>query len=385
MSLLLFHPGTPLLNVRKRYELPRSEHSSRPGTHQQRWLARCLAICLGRPPLVALPRGRCHRLVLDLKGVPRRMAESSIGLQLGHLTGLSVPAYAWRLQGAQAEVWYWSEETPAPASPENTPPLQPGTLPCPEMLLRPALADGLHLIRCRDGYEALSLAQGRIQRTRWFAALPDAAIWQRFVRDAGSDPDHHPLPAAQTLRLTDVPGRTWSIHTSLLRPLKRPTWLMLLAVTLVGAGFFALLSYSVKLSQRIDVVRQEHAALSRESALALSLQQQIESQRKQLAVVADMQPRVLQLRVMSRLAAAGLFDEATKVSLQEWEYRNNRIRLQFAVPAEGFVLGEFLESIEKLGLLTDVRLLPGTPALTVALQAALAGDATPGKSASPAP
>lgn len=313
------------------------------------------------------------------------MAESSIGLQLGHLTGLSTPAYAWRLHGTQAEVWYWSEEPPAPDQLANAPLLQPGTLPCPEVLLRPALPDGLHLIHCRDGYEALSLAQGQIQRTRWFAVLPEAAVWQRFVRDAGSDPDLHPLPAAQTLRLGDVPGRAWSIHTSLLRPLTRQTWLLLLAVTLVGAGFFALLSYSVKLSQRIDAVRQEHVALSRESALALTLQQQIESQRKQLAVVADMQPKVLQLRVMARLAAAGLFDEASKVSLQEWEYRNNRIRLQFAVPAEGFVLGKFLESIEKLGLLTDVRLLPGTPALTVALQAALAGDAAPGKPGSPVP
>ena len=314
------------------------------------------------------------------------MAGSSIGLQLGHLTGLSTPAYAWRLHGTQAEVWYWNEETQAQADPADAPPvLQPGTLPCPEMLLRPALPDGLNLIHCLDGFEAISLAQGRIQRTRWFAAPPDPTVWQSFVRDAGSDPDLHPRPAAQTLGLGDLPDRTWSIHTSMLRPLKRQTWATLAAVTLVGAVFFALLSNSFKLSQRIDAVRQEHATLSREYALAVKLQQQIESQRKQLAVVADMQPKVLQLRAMARLAAAGLFDEATKISLQEWEYRNNRIRLQFAVPAEGFVLGEFLESIEKLGLLTDVRLLPATPALTVALQAALAGDVAPGKPGSPAP
>jgi hypothetical protein len=296
------------------------------------------------------------------------LAASSIALQLGHLTGLARPGFAWRTDGSQAEVWYWDEAA------AGTPALKPGTLPCPEMLLRAGLSDGLHLVRCLEGFEAISVAQGRAQRTRWFAGLPEALSWQAFVQDAGADPAAHPVPDAQTMNLGDLPGRAWSIQTSMLSPLSNASWAILAAVTLVGAAFFALLSYQLKLSQRVDALQQEHAAVAKESGVALRLQQQIESQRQQLGVVAAVQPKVLQLKVMARMADAGVFDEDTKVSLQEWEYRNHRIRLQFAVPAEGFVLSEFLESIEKLGLFSEVRLLPGTPPQTVGLQAVLVGD-----------
>lgn len=357
-----------MLNVRKSAEPPMSQAVDGQGARQQGGLARFVSMLLGRPPIQRLSRGRCHRIVIDVKGIPRRMVGSSIGLQLGHLTGFPAPGYAWRLEGTQAEVWYWSEDPAVQSA---------STRPCPEMLLRSILDDGFHLIRCQDGFEALSQVNGRIHRSRWFAALPDSAGWQKFVQDAGADPDTYPLPAVQTCALGDVPARGWSIQTHKLRPLSPKTWAALAVATLLGAAFCALLSYQIKLSQRVDTLRQEHTVLAGESASALKLQQQIEAQQRQLAVVAGFQPKVLQLKLMAQLADAGLFDEDTKVTLQEWEYRNNRIRLQFAVPAEGFVLGQFLESIERLGLFTEVRLLPGTPPQTVGLQASLKGGIAP--------
>jgi hypothetical protein len=297
------------------------------------------------------------------------MAASAIGLQVSHLTGLANPGYAWRLDGTRAEVWYWSEQ-PLPTR-------QPGSMPCPEMLLRNPLPDGLHLIKCLSGYEATSLLQDRVQRSRWFAAVPDAAAWTQFARDAGVDPVAHPLPAVEVVGLSSAPKRLWSIHTSLLRPLPPTAWALLAGLALAGAAFFALLSYNIKLAHRIDAVGQEHASLAEQSSAAVKLQREIEALRKPISVVADLQPKVLQLRTMARLAEAGIFDETTKIYLQEWEYRNNRIRLQFSVPPEGFALGEFLEGIEKLNLFTDVRLLPNTPPLTVGFQATLVGDRAP--------
>lgn len=325
--------------------------------------------------MVPVPRSVCQRLTLKLKGVPRRLASSSIGLQVAHLTGVANPAYAWRLDGDEAEVWYWAEHSAA----------GPGTLPCPEMLLRPALPDGLRLIRCQAGFEAINLVAGRIQRSRWFEVLPDAQAWQKFARDAGADPALHPCPAAQTVSLVAALPRAWRIHTSLLRPLTRQSLIGLMALALVGAALVAAISYSIKLSLHIGAARDQHAALSVQYAAAIKLQRQIEAQRQQMSLIADMQPRVMQVRLMAGLAAAGLFDEATKVTLQEWEYRNDRVRLQFAVPPEGFVLGDFLAAVEKLGLFDNVRLVPGTPPLSVALQANLVGDNAAAKPASFAP
>jgi hypothetical protein len=41
------------------------------------------------------------------------------------------------------------------------------------------------------------------------------------------------------------------------------------------------------------------------------------------------------------------------------------------VPAEGFELGKFLETIEELSMFKNVRLLSGTPPQSVGLQAEL--------------
>jgi hypothetical protein len=316
---------------------------------------------------VSLSRSQCHRLTLDVKGISRRMLPSSIGLQLGHVTGLSSPGYAWRLESNRAEVWYWREEQQS-----GSPAGQAPTRPCPEMLLRPPLTDGLHLLTCQQGYEALSVMQGHTLRSHWFAKQPGPDAWRLFVQDAGLDPASHSLPEVQTPVLRDSPERGWATHSSMLSPVGGKAWLALTAVALLGAVLFALVSYNFKLSYQLQSLRKEYAELTQQSAATIKLQQELDAQRKPLAAVAGFQPKWLQLRLMARLAEAGLFEEASKVKLQEWEFRNNRIRIQFSVPSEGFSLSPFLESIERLGLFKDLRLLSGTPPLSVAFQAALA-------------
>lgn len=331
------------------------------------WVRCFWAWCVGAPRVVSLSRSQCHRLTLDVKGISRRMLASSIGLQLGHVTGLSSLGYAWRVQGNRAEVWYWTEEQ------QSVPPAeQARTRPCPEMLLRPPLPDGLHLLSCQQGYEALSVLQGDTRRSRWFAKLPGPDAWRLFVQDAGLDPARHSLPEVQTLVLQDAPERAWATHSSMLRPVGGKTWLALTAMALLGAALFALVSYNFKLAYQLQSLRKEYVTLTQQSAASIKLQQELDAQRKPLAAVANFQPKWLQLRLMARLAEAGLFNETSKVKLQEWEYRNNRIRIQFSVPSEGFSLSQFLESIERLGLFKDLRLLSGTPPLSVAFQAALA-------------
>lgn len=328
------------------------------------WPRRAWAFGIGAPTVVALSRGKCHRLTLDVKGVPRRMLQSSIALQLGHLTGLPVVGFAWRRVGAQAEVWYW---------PEN-PPAHPGdeVLPCPEPLLRAEMPTGLHLIKCAEGFEAISITQGgAIHRSRWFAALPSDAAWRQFVRDAGADPDQHPVPVAKLLPMLGQPAKGWTIFTTAVRVLSPQQWMAWCAVALAGAVLFGLLSYNVKLMVNTAGLEKEYTALAEQSAVTLKLQHEIESLQQPIAAIAQVQPQVLQTKLMARLAGAGLFDEASKVNLQEWEYRTGRVRLQFTVPAEGFELGQFLETIEKLGMFKNVRLLSGTPPQSVGLQAEL--------------
>ncbi len=328
------------------------------------WPSRAWALCTGVPRIIVLPRGKCHRLTLDLKGVPRRMLQSSIGLQLGHLTGQPVVGFAWRLAGTQAEVWYWSDVPLASQAVD--------VMPCPEPLLRSEMPVGLHLVQCAAGFEAVSIKDGGVtHRTRWFAGLPAEVAWQQFVRDAGADPDQHPLPAAKAMALQSQPAKGWVLFSADIKPISTQQWAIWGGVALVGATLFGLLSYNIKLIVNTHALKKEYATLSEQSAATLKLQSEIETLQKPAAAIVQVQPQVLQTKLMASLASAGLFDKATKVNLQEWEYRNGRIRIQFSVPAEGFELGKFLEAVERLGLFKNVRLLSGTPPQSVGLQAEL--------------
>jgi hypothetical protein len=340
-------------------------------------LTSALRLLLGRPRLVPLGRGQCHRLLLETKGIAPRQLASSVGLQLGHLTGQRSLGYAWLSRGERTEVWYWDESAMQ---------AQEGQTPCPEMLLRSALGDGLHLLRCLSGFEAISRVDGQLHKTRWFAQSPDAQAWAAFVQDAGFDPAQHPIQEARVAPLNEHMQRGWRMHSSALRPLTWQYWAAVAGVTLVGCAVFSALTYQVKLNLRLEELRAEHTRLASESAAALTLQRQIDDQRLQLDAVAAVQPAQLQMRLMARLADSNLFDGLQgKVGLSEWEFRNGRIRMAFSVPAEGFSLSDFLQDVEALDLFSDLRLLPGAPAQVVALQAALKSSLPPPSQGSNAP
>ena len=291
------------------------------------------------------------------------MLQSSIRLQVAHITGLASFGFAWHLAGQQAEIWYWPEESVQTKKGHS--------LPCPEPLLRGALADGLHLLRCLHGFEAVAVQSGATRKTRWFATLPSEFTWHQFARDAGLDPAGQTVPSPKVTSLLAKPVAGWQLVSNALHPISIKQWAAWAAATAAGAVFFALLAYNIKLVVNTNSLRQEYAGLTQQAASTLKLQREIEALQQPILLIAQSQPKVLQIKQMAQLAQAGLFDEATKVNLQEWEFRNGRIRMQFSVPAEGFELGAFLESIERLGLFKNVRLLSGTPPQSVAFQAEL--------------
>ena len=327
-------------------------------------VARAWAFFIGAPTLAVKPRAQCHRLSLDVKGIPRQMLQSSIRLQVGHITGLACFGFAWRLTGKQAEVWYWPEE---PEAAKKT-----GVVPCPEPLLRAVMSDGLHLVTCLSGFEGMAVVSGTTRTTRWFAAVPSDNTWRQFARDAGLDPTGITAPTPRPVELLAKPAKGWQLVSNSLQPISIRKWTVWAVATAGGAIFFALLAYNAKLLVHTNNLRQEYDSLAQQAASTLKLQREIEVLQQPIQAIAQSQPKVLQIKLMAQLAQAGLFDEASKVNLQEWEYRNGRIRMQFSVPAEGFELGGFLESVERLGLFKNVRLLSGTPPNSVAVQAELA-------------
>lgn len=341
-----------------------------------------LAKFLGwRTPIVALPRGEVHRLKLVIKGVPSRFVSSSLRLQLRQMLGNDKFGFAYSVQGDTATLWYWSEGNgnsidrlrSATAGDE-------GFAPWPEPLLRPALDDGLHLIKCLDGYEAVSVVSQEDLRTRWFAVMPTDEAWATFVRDAGADVRHHPLPAPREINIKLHPARGWKLSTGLIRSVPSAVWIG--AVTVAIAGLMVAIggAYSFKLDSAISAEREKYEALSKEHAVTIGLQKQIDEKSDYLKGFSGLRTSYSQLELMTSLIESGVISEGGKISLSEWEFRNNRLRMLFAVPQDDFSLGLFLTVLEKQPVFRDIKLMTDTPPGTVGIQALVVSPASMGAS-----
>ena len=335
------------------------------------WLAqKLLSMFDWRPKPFCVPRAKCHRLNLVIRDVPKRLLSSTIRLQVVNLSGLQDFGFAWRAQDEIAEIWYWDEtklqeQADFPAAEA----IVGGIQPCPEMLFRPHIDDGIHLVVCSEGYEAVALDRGQVKRTRWFPSPPDSSAWLNFVRDAGRIPENHPLPASEIIPLRDKPTRGWKIQSSLVTPLPIAVWVTAGGAILMGMLFAGLLTYDIKQNSRIADDRTTLEQLTREKAVILDLQKQISNRTGLFQTIADTLPKVPQLRLMQALAEAGIFTEGTGISLIEWEYRNGRLRLLFSVPKEDFSLSLFLSTLENTRILEEIRLIPDSPPQTVGIQA----------------
>lgn len=324
-----------------------------------------------RPFPATVPRGNCRHLTIPLRGIPKRLHASTIRLQLLNLTGLAAIGFAWKLSGDEAEVWHWDEEKfrntvdfPLTESLIN------GIQPQPEMLLRSTtLPDGLHLLACRNGYEALSIAGARLIKTRWFSRPPDDTAWQGFVRDAGRVPEENPRPAPTSPSLGNKLARDWKISSTLTTPMATRWWAIGGGVLLIGMILSALLAYDIKQQTLLTEQQATLTQLKQEKSAIIDLQNQLRYYTTLFDTLLGTQPKFRQLQLMDALTETGLFAEGTKISLLEWEYRNDRLRLLFAVPKDDFRLELFLSTLENSGILQDIRLMPDTPPLTIGIQA----------------
>ena len=339
--------------------------------NQRRSVSEMLRALLGwRPSVLVLPRGHVHWMTLDVRGVPSRFVLSSLRLQLRQFLGDGKFGFAYRLRTDTASLWYWSEADNG----EFARILAGHTgeiAPWPESLLRSPLKDGIHLLASQDGFEAVSVLAQEIVRTRWFAALPTAEAWASFVRDAGAGPEQHPLPVARETKLLPHPIRGWKLSTSLIQPIPYTIWAGVAAIALTGLLLCMGGAYSLKLENAITTERVAYEKLAKEDASTIALQKQINQKVAYLNGFSGTRAPIPQLNLMKAILDSGLVTEEAKISLAEWEYRNNRLRLSFSVPPEGFSLGAFLTVLEKQPALREIKLMPDTPPLTVGIQATL--------------
>ena len=332
----------------------------------------------GRTPVLILPRGEAHWLKLGVKGIPPRFVPSSLRLQLRQLLGDEKFGFAYSVKGDAASLWYWSESDGSGVNRllgEKS--SEDDFAPWPESLLRSDIEDGLHLIKCLDGFEAVSVVSQEIRRTRWFASVPTSEAWAAFVRDAGMDARHHPMPEPRQVSLKTVPARGWKLSTGLIQPIPPALWAGAVAAAVAGLLVVMGGAYGLKLDSAISAERANYERLSREHAVTIALQKKIDEKINYLKGFSGLRSSYSQLELMTSLVNSGVISEGDRISLSEWEFRNNRIRMLFFVPQEGFSLGLFLSVLEKQPVFRDIKLMTDTSLGTVGIQALVVPPSSP--------
>lgn len=343
------------------------------------WGAWCIEKVLSlsgwRQRILVVPRGDVHWMQLDVKGVPARFVASSLKLRLQQLLGDAHIGFAFRAKAGTAVLWYWRESGDSRfaqllASLEVR--RNESVTPWPEPLLRmPIEADGAHLFRCQEGVEAVWVEAGEVRRTRWFSASPTQDAWVAFVRDAGGDPEACPQPPVLAPEQENRVPAGWRLSTRLSPEISPLVWGASLAIALAGLVLVIGCVYDVKLSRALAVEQRAYDELSKENAITIALQKEIDQKSLYLEKFAGLQSAQSQISLMAILANSGLLSEESGVSLSEWEFHNDRLRLLFSVPGEGFKLGRFLAVLEDLPVLDEIKLMPDTPRGTVGVQASL--------------
>lgn len=324
-----------------------------------------------RPCIFSVPRSICHRLQVQLKGVPRHLRTSTIRLQILNLSGYQMFGFAWRQVRDGAEVWYWDESSlhSLPGFPLANTRIN-GVQPVPESLFRSDnLIDGLHLLTCTNGYEAISVEHGEITKTRWFSIIPGPEDWIAFVRDSGKIPSQHPQPALVVPNLLKKPAGKWAIQSNFSEKSSLRNRAVFAGIFIFGALMAGLLAYDLKQSKLIAENRQILEQLKADNNIVIELQGGITWHSIMLDILTGIQAKTLQLRLMQALAEADIFADGKEISLVEWEYRNDRLRLLFSIPRESFSLAEFLEKLENLSLFREIRIMTDTPPHSVGIQA----------------
>lgn len=333
-----------------------------------------------RPQAVPVPRARCHFLAFDVRNIPQRQIASSLRLQLTQLSGLNKFGFAWRADAGHAQAWYWDEGDEAGLTARDlTPPSgvsANGLEPWPEPLLRAPLDDGLHLIACAQGYESVAIDGGKLRRTRWQAQRPTEDAWTTFARDAGGAAAKQGMPSPINAIVLARPAPGWKVSTHLVKPIPAGTWAGIGAAALGGMVLIAGAIHELKLDATTEALKAEMQQLMKDNATTIALQKQIAEQSEYLNAMSKSQPDALQLMLLKNIAESYLLGMDSKISIAEWEYRNNRLRILFAVPEDNFSLSEFLTRLERQPMFKELHLMPDTPPRTVGIQATLASDAS---------
>jgi hypothetical protein len=283
-------------------------------------------------------------------------------LQLTQYVGAGPFAFVCKRQSdAQVAAWTWSVDSSSGFTAAQL----------PEPLLDEPAA-GLRLVRRSGGFEAQHWRENELHHSRWFPVAPDLAQWQNFARGCGFDPAATPQAEAFVAATKSRPERGWLAGNSL--PVQDPWrgWRWQLAVLLVGALVAAAGGFHWQTREQLTLERQRLVMLRASRESVIRDKNQYEQVQGELQILRALTPRLIQLELMDRVVASGVFgvgkvnnvaaaasstqrskqnlvaSGATGAQLVEWDYRNGQLKLTLDVGGADLTMLEITRRLERI-------------------------------------
>lgn len=291
---------------------------------------------------IELPRGLCHFDVLRLSADLAKSVKAVRAAELAARTRSPFKKAGVRLVWGRTVVCAWT--WPLDRIPDS---VSPDAVLIPETLRHDPL-DGLHLRRCREGFEGQLWREGDLVASRWWPHHPGLNDFQSFARGAGAaapvdpptatDPQFRPPP--------DPPNRMFSLFKAL-----KPRDAVAAIILLGGVPLGFLGAKSAVVSIRAAELGARASALEAVAMDAVSARAQYLASRQKLELY---QPFITGGEALESLAvfseAASLFE----ARLQSYTYRDGRIDILIELP-EAVTPVQLVQTLEQSPILADVR------------------------------
>ncbi len=308
-----------------------------------------------RAPHLVLARARVRLALFPVERIPVSAREQALRLHLLQISPYARTGFAWHVRGATAYAWYWDETAlDAALAPHNL----SGRFvrPVPEPLLRQRGPDGFALNRTLDGVEGQFRAAGSIEASSWWPASPDAAEWAHFARDVGGAYASAPCPPlAQPAWLAEVPPELRIVRAIQGETRFNENLIYFVLLALLGCGAIWLGMAQWRLVGAIAERTAERAALRQELGHILDDQRAAERDRTAVTLRAANEHPLTQLDLLAAFAALGI-GEGQKITLTEWDFRNDKLRAVLTATTGEVARTEMLARAERIPGLHNVRL-----------------------------
>jgi hypothetical protein len=297
-----------------------------------------------------------HYKSFPLADIPKNQRIAALRMQIRQWNPYAAAGSCVVIEHDTAMVWLWDRQRISDAIAASG--LQAARVKViPESLLVPQLNDGLRLLKTLDGVEAQVWKSNSLVSSRWWPALPAAAEWIAFQRDAGMA-QHAELPAgAQPAPLLAEP---WAKAASLEDYHAFDT-----RVERLVYAFGILLLAAATLWYGIHVVKRGSAVISRQAELAelnekakpvIAARSEAQAALLHVQALLATDPYPNQLQLMAKVAES-LPRNGTHV--REWNYQNGKLKLLVVVPDPGAQSSGLVSALQTAGPFNNVRSAAG--------------------------